>query len=129
VPALVLFCFGCVLFEDTGTNPTLKKVVGTYVLESIRGNTLPYRFFETETEWWEARTGSLVLRDDFSFEERTSGQMWASTGGEDGFSLTTEGTFDFGRSHVIFHSEDGYHRAARWDNRSIHLDGWIYVLQ
>ena len=63
---------------DDSTGP--ENVAGTYALQTVEGNTLPWRFFVVGDEWIELTAGSLVISGngtwtaELHFRERVGGE-------------------------------------------------------
>jgi hypothetical protein len=116
----------------TGPNPTTTVITGGYTLQTVNGNTLPWRFLVVGNDWAEITSGSGNINSDGTYSMRVNYRVRES-GQESTFSETSTGTYVRNGNAITFtDAADGSRASGTVSGNQISVtdeDGIVYVFR
>ncbi|MFN2565090.1 MAG: hypothetical protein ABR499_08800 [Gemmatimonadaceae bacterium] len=98
--ALLAACGG-----DSSTAPDA-NIAGSYTLETVNGNGLPWRFFVLDDDWIEVATGTGSINADGTYSLRLD-YRFREAGEESTFNESSVGTYTRNGNAIEFTDADG----------------------
>ena len=117
--------------DDEGTGPGESSIVGSYTLQTVNGNTLPWRYLVLGNDWAEITGGSGTINANGSYS-LTANFRTMESGQTDTFSETSTGTYVRSGNAITFTASDGTRASGVISGTQITVtdeDGIVYVFR
>jgi hypothetical protein len=116
---------------DDSTGPGETTIVGSYTLQTINGNTMPWRFLVVGNDWAEITGGTGNINNGGTFSV-TYNYRVMEAGQTSTFSETSTGTYVRNGNAISFTASDGSRANGTITGTQISItdeDGFVYVFR